>query len=181
MNLFLGGFMRYLYGLIIMMFSFIAIQAQDFKDNNVWRVPLAVGVLLVRDNHVFMLKRNYRDWGFGVLAEKIKQGETFRKAAIRTAQEEANVQIDENDLQFLCAVHYKTDSAYSCPLLLFFTTEKWEGTPINHQPKRHSEAEWIDINSPSIQLAPAEKEVLEILYSKINTSLPSPGYLEDGW
>ena len=46
-----------------MMLSCISVQAENGKDKNACRVPLAVGVLLVRDsdNHVFMLKRNYRD------------------------------------------------------------------------------------------------------------------------
>ncbi len=147
-------------------------------DKTDWHVPLAVGVLLIQQDEVFLLKRAYKDWGYGVVAGELKKGETFRHAAARHVEKEVGVKVKPTDLKFVCFVHYKTENTKESPLVFFFSTEKWYGKPFNKEPGRHSEAEWFSLNQLPTHLAPGEDRVFET-YKKYGAN-PN-AYLENGW
>lgn len=143
-----------------------------------WHVPIAVGVLLIQENQVFLIKRTYKDWGFGAITGELNQGETLRQAAIRYVEKKTGVVIDEIDLKFLCFVHYKTEDEREAPLVFFFSAHTWMGEPFNKESNRHSEARWMNLDQLPDHLAPGEDLVFDV-YKNIGTN-PNV-YLERGW
>ncbi len=143
-----------------------------------WNVPIGVGVLLIKENQVFLVKRAYKDWGFGVIAGILKKEETLRQSAIRHVEKEAGIVLNESDLNFVCCVHYKTNDDKDAPLVFFFSTQNWMGEPFNKEPERHSETKWFDLNQLPDHLAPGEDQV----FHSYKTAGPHPyAYLESGW
>ena len=102
-----------------------------------WHVPIGVGVLLVKEDQVFLVKRAYKDWGFGVVAGELKKGETLRQAAVRHVEKEVGVSMSASDLQFVCVVHYKTENEKEGPLVFFFSRKAGQ--------EKHSTKNRIDI------------------------------------
>ncbi|HXF28290.1 MAG TPA: NUDIX domain-containing protein [Chlamydiales bacterium] len=143
-----------------------------------WHVPIGVGILIMKEGKVLMLKRAYKNWGFGVVAGELEKGESLRQSIVRHAKKEVGINIQENDVRFLCVVHYKTQNAKEAPVVFFFTTEKWVGEPFNKEPERHSEWGWFDIHQHPDHLAPGEKLVLDAYK---NRGITSVVYVESGW
>jgi ADP-ribose pyrophosphatase YjhB (NUDIX family) len=143
-----------------------------------WHVPIAVGVLILKEDRIFMLKRIYKDWGYGVVAGELKKGETLPQSVVRYAKKEVGITIDKDDLSFLCFVHYKTEDEKESPVVFFFTTKKWIGDPFNKEPEKYSEARWFNLNQLPDHLAPGENLVLDAYkYPKC----PREVYFERGW
>jgi 8-oxo-dGTP diphosphatase len=142
-----------------------------------WHVPIGVGILVVREEQVLLLKRAYIDWGYGVIAGELEKGETLRQSAIRHAEKEAGVTTDEDNLRFICSVHYKTTDTSEAPLVFFFSTEKWSGSPYNKEPHRHSEMRWFPLDQLPEHLAPGEDLVLRAY----KCPEKNEGYYERGW
>lgn len=141
-----------------------------------WHVPIGVGVLLIRENQVFLLKRAYKDWGFGVVTGELNQGETLRQSAIRHVEKEVGVLINESDLNFVGFVHYNTEHTNEAPLVFFFSAQNWTGEPFNKQPERHNEVGWFNLQLLPAYLAPGE----DLVFDAYKTC-SSNAYLERGW
>jgi ADP-ribose pyrophosphatase YjhB (NUDIX family) len=140
--------------------------------------PVGVGVLLVRQDQVFLLKRAYKDWGFGVVAGVLGKEETLRQSAIRHVEKEVGIKLKESDLNFVCCVHYKPEDDEEAPLVFFLSTENWTGEPINKEPDRHDQAQWFPLDLLPSHLAPSE----DLVFSTYKTCGPNPNaYLERGW
>ena len=64
--------------------------------------PVAVHLLLVKDDRVLLLKRyntGYEDGNYSVVAEHIDGGEDLKTAMIREAREEAGIEVSHANLE----------------------------------------------------------------------------------
>jgi 8-oxo-dGTP diphosphatase len=105
---------------------------------------LAVFVLLIKDEKIFLLRRQNTGWADGMLtvpSGHVDAGETVTQAAIKEVREEAGVHIDESDLQFM-HVQYVHDVYVN----FYFKTEKWEGEPYVAEPDLASEGFWRSLD-----------------------------------
>ncbi len=101
-----------------------------------FKLRLGVHLLLIKEDKILLLRRfntGYMDGNYSLIAGHIDGNETVRSAAIREAKEEAGVDINENDLTFLHAMHRLGNSE---SLDLFFNVKKWKGEPKNTEPER---------------------------------------------
>jgi 8-oxo-dGTP diphosphatase len=155
----------------------ISEETQQLKKT-AWHVPIGVGVLMIKEDRVLMLKRAYKDWGFGVVAGELNKGETLRQAAVRHVEKEIGVTINEQHLNFLCFVHYKTEDNKESPLVFFFSVQDWLGEPFNKEPDKHSEIAWFNIDQLPDHLAPGEDLVFDAYKGAGSNHNP---YLERGW
>ena len=102
----------------------------------------AVFVILERDNKLFFLRRANTGWADGMLtipAGHVDQGDQITEAAIKEAKEEACVDINAEDLEFV-HVDYLRDEYTN----FYFRARKWTGEPTLGEPDLASEAIWID-------------------------------------
>ena len=102
----------------------------------------AVFVILERDNKIFFLRRANTGWADGLLnipAGHVDKGYQPREAAVKEAKEEACVDIEIEDLEF---VH--TDFLRDKYSNFYFKAKKWKGEPAIGELHLSSEAIWID-------------------------------------
>lgn len=115
-----------------------------------YKIPAYVGIILKKDNHVLLVKRTNTDWASGYWnfpGGLLEEHETLMQAAIREAQEEIGVTIIPSDLTLVQVLHVKKSEKNTKDIFGFgFLAEKWNGTPINNEPHRHSEIGWFDLD-----------------------------------
>lgn len=107
---------------------------------------LAVQVMLLRGDQTLLLKRQntgYEDGNYGFPAGHIEFGETVISAAVREANEEAGVDIEESDLQVTGVMHRIHRVTY---VDFFLTCYKWSGEPFNREPEKCSELKWVKLD-----------------------------------
>lgn len=104
----------------------------------------AVFVILEQDNKVFFLRRADTGWADGLLtipAGHVDKGDQVRESAIKETKEEACVDVEAEDLEFV-HVDYLRDEYTN----FYFKAKKWSGEPKLGEPNLASEAIWIDMN-----------------------------------
>jgi ADP-ribose pyrophosphatase YjhB (NUDIX family) len=131
-------------------------------------------VLFYRNGQVLLLRRfntGWKDGWFSVVAGHVEAGESVRSAAMREAQEEAGVSIDEDDLDLVHVVHRLSDSER---LSFFFRARQWQGEPFNSEPDKCDLMDWFDIDN----LPPGIVDYVAHALAQIEEAQP---YSDFGW
>jgi ADP-ribose pyrophosphatase YjhB (NUDIX family) len=119
----------------------------------------AVFVILERDNKVFFLRRANTGWADGLLtlpAGHVDKGSQVREAAIKETKEEAGVDIEIDDLEFV-HVDYLRDEYTN----FYFKATKWTSEPKLGEPHLASEAVWIDKDNLPDDVTPQLKRLFK--------------------
>ena len=113
----------------------------------------AVMLLLTRekDNQeeiLFQKRKNtgYCDGFFDLSASgHVEKNESMKHAMCREAKEELGININENDLEFVCMIHKNTNGViyYNG----YFKAKKWIGEPKINEPEKNEKLQWININN----------------------------------
>jgi 8-oxo-dGTP diphosphatase len=116
--------------------------------------PLAVHILLLRDDQVLMLRRQntgYADGQFSLVAGHVTHGETVVQGAIREAKEEVGIDLSEDDLRFELVMHRRDD----CERIdFFFSAVHWSGKVTNAEPDKCSELIWCSPDDLPVDTVP---------------------------
>ena len=111
-----------------------------------------------------MMKRKntgFRDGMYSLVAGHIDEGENFREAMIREAEEEVGIELEENNLDTTTVMHRKSGDAVYVDI--FFVTEDWEGEPSNEEPEKCGDLKWVNRNDlPENTIDYVEKVVEEM-------------------
>lgn len=87
----------------------------------------------------------------------VEEDESFVKTIIREAKEEIGIEVKEEDLKFLSLYHsYKTNH-----VLLFFTVDKYKGTPSILEPEKDGGLKWFDIENLPENTIPYLPQILD--------------------
>ena len=141
----------------------------------------AVFLLLTRekDNHeevLFQKRKNtgYCD-GFYDLSSSghVEANESMKHAMCREAREELGIDINEDELEFVCMIH-KHSSDGLIYYNGYFKANKWYGEPIINEPEKNEELKWIDINNLPTNIVNDRVIAIENYKSNIK-------YSEYGW
>ncbi|MFQ6871806.1 NUDIX hydrolase [Romboutsia timonensis] len=112
-----------------------------------FQMPVAVHLLLVKDNKVLLLRRfntGYEDGNYSVVARHVDSDEDLKTAMIREAKEEAGIEITPNNINFASVMHRKSDDER---IDFFFIADSWEGEITNMEPQKCDDLSWFDINN----------------------------------
>jgi len=115
---------------------------------------LAVQIVLRRGNQTLLLKRQntgYEDGNYGLPAGHIEIGETVKSAAVREANEEIGIHIEESDLQVFGVMHRTNDVTY---VDFFLECTTWSGDIYNREPEKCSGLSWTDISQLPSNMVP---------------------------
>lgn len=86
----------------------------------------------------------------------LEKGESLSMALVREAKEEINLDIKE-DLRLISVVHpYKEDY-----INVFFTTDKYEGTPTIMEPNKCDDLQWFDLNELPENITTRNRNVIK--------------------
>ncbi|MDR2782195.1 MAG: NUDIX domain-containing protein [Holosporaceae bacterium] len=97
---------------------------------------VAVYLLLKRgDETLLSLRQNtgYRDGNWSVVAGHVEEGEGVIDAIIREAKEEADIDIERDDLKVVHVMYYYDDRPY---VIFFIDCEKYSGEIRNAEPHK---------------------------------------------
>ncbi len=134
-------------------------------------------LVLIKDNKVLLSKRQntgYSDGEYSVVAGHLEPGETFTKAIIREAKEEAGIDLDQEKLVVLHVQHCKSDINASERVHVYFTAKKWKGKIINKEAQKCEYFKWFGFDNLPSNIVPHVREA--ILNIKKNVF-----YSEQGW
>jgi 8-oxo-dGTP diphosphatase len=130
-------------------------------NENPFRLVPDVSLLLLKDNHVYLVLRSntgYQDGMYGLPAGHKDQGETARVGACREAHEEVGVIVDPDHLQCVSVVHRRDhDERVS----FFFLATEWQGEPFNKEPEKHESAGWFALEALPENTMPFMRHGLE--------------------
>lgn len=129
---------------------------------------LTVGLLLIQNNKILMMKRKntgYMDGMYAFVAGHVEDGESLKQAMIREAKEEADIILNENDLEYICGIREKSHCKY---INFFFKAEKYEGIPKIMEKDKCEKIEWIDIDNIPENTIEAEKRAIYNYFNKIS-------------
>jgi mutator protein MutT len=131
--------------------------------NNKHQVHVASYVLFRRENQILLMRRantGYEDGKYSLPSGHIEAGEFPDAAAIREAQEEVGVKIQ--DLRFKLVMY--SDDNYVC---FFFETTKWEGEIRNCEEDKCDDIGWFGLEALPPNLTPEVAQALENYQKKV--------------
>ena len=135
-----------------------------------FRLRAAVYVFLEKDGKFFFMRRKNTGWmdgKYGLPAGHLESGETIHAAAIREAKEEAGVDIDEKDLEFVHVSHRISDHDY---IDFCFLVTKWIGEPYIAEQDKAGEMQWFSKTDLPDSVIPHVREVIDMYNKKISFS-----------
>ena len=141
----------------------------------------AVMLLLTRKNNnqeeiLFQKRKNtgYCDGFYDLSASgHVDENESMKHAMCREAKEELGIDINVEDLEFVCMIH-KISNDGVIYYNGYFKANKWNGEPIINEPEKNEELKWIDINNLPTNIV--DDRVIAIENYKNNIK-----YSEYGW
>ena len=127
--------------------------------------PVAVHLLLVKDDRVLLLKRyntGYEDGNYSVVAGHIDGGEDLKTAMIREAREEAGIEVSHANLEVVGVIPSKGDREY---IHSFLKASVWSGEVTNMEPDKCNDLRWFDLNALPDNTIPYVRRAIENYYS----------------
>ena len=125
------------------------------------RLPVAVHIFFLRENHVLLLRcanTGYEDGNYSVVAGHLDGGESVTQAAIREAQEEVGVLLRPADLTVVGVMHRVANDER---VDFFLVATTWDGTHENHEPEKCSELRWCALDALPANTIPYVRTALE--------------------
>ena len=119
-----------------------------------FRLPVAVHLLLTEDERILLLRRfntGYEDGNYSVVAGHVDGGEELRSAMVREAREEAGIDISPSTLRVVGVMHLMGDREY---VSFFLHTSEWSGEVVNAEPHKCDDLSWFEDRQPTRQHDP---------------------------
>lgn len=132
-------------------------------------------LVLIRDEQILLIRRyqtDFEDGNYSMIAGHVDEGETFTKAIIREAGEEANLGLKAEDIKVAHIMHRK--SIDSERVDVFFVADHWEGEPQNKEPNKCDDMSWFSLDQLPDNTIPYIKQVIDNIRRNIF-------YSEHGW
>ncbi len=145
-----------------------------------FRVPCAVMLMLMRETktceEILLQKRQNTGFADGFYdfsaSGHVEDNESMKVAMCREAKEELNIDINQEDLEFICLIHKNISRGIY--VNVYFKAIKWSGTPIINEPNKNAEIKWFNIKDLPENLINDRIEAIHNYKSNIK-------YCEYGW
>ena len=102
----------------------------------------------------------------------VEDMENFVTAAVRELKEETGIVANPKDLRHLITQHRKSEDHIRVDV--FFTVDKWQGTPKNIESDKHSDIKWLNLNK-------LPGNIMDYTLHGIQQALQGKAYAEFGW
>jgi 8-oxo-dGTP diphosphatase len=135
-------------------------------------------LVLIKENKVLLSRRfntGYEDGKYSMIAGHLEKGETFTKAIIREAKEEAGLIIKPEDLEIVHIMHRDNGRAENNEYIdTFILAKKWKGTIEIKEKNKCDDLSWFDLDNLPENILPHVRLALYNMKNKIF-------YSEYGW
>jgi 8-oxo-dGTP diphosphatase len=135
-------------------------------------------VVFFQSTQILLLRRantGYEDGNYSLVAGHVENGESFSQCAIREAQEEAGIVIQEHDLEEVHTMYRKKTGENSTERIdVFFRAKKWGGTIKNMEPTKCDHLSWFDVTS-------LPKNTIPYIRKAIGNIVTNTRFSEYGW
>jgi ADP-ribose pyrophosphatase YjhB (NUDIX family) len=129
----------------------------------------SVYALLIQNNEILLnLRKNtgWRDNYYGLPSGHINKNETIFKATLREINEEIGIKAKPENLIFVHVMHRHEKDNFEY-VDFFFVLKKWQGKPINNEPKKSSHIKWFNIDTLPKNIVPNIKTGIDNYRKKI--------------
>ncbi|MEK7570755.1 MAG: NUDIX domain-containing protein [Patescibacteria group bacterium] len=136
------------------------------KAKQRFTVRAAVYLVLIRDNHILLLRRfntGWKDGWYSLVAGHLDGDETVFQAMMREAKEEAGLTIEEKDLSVVHVMHRNVDIEY---VDFYLAATAWEGSPHIGEPEKCDDLRWFSLDSLPKNLTENVRQTLEQMKEK---------------
>jgi len=114
-------------------------------------LPAYVGIILQKNNKVFLVQRHNTDWMPGhwnFPGGLVEKAEPLLDTAMRETKEEIGVLVQPDWFTLVHVIHVHASKTNTKDILgFYFLTQSWSGEPKNNEVQKHSDAAWFDINA----------------------------------
>lgn len=127
---------------------------------------VATNVLIERSGKLLLSRRQNKGWGDGLLCipgGHVEPDETVTRAALREAQEELGLNLQPEDLTYLCTEVKNVSGKFYISAEFIVKTDQ---EPVNNEPNQCSELVWVDPNNLPDDVIPNFRNIIEKAYLK---------------
>lgn len=148
------------------------------KKKERFMTPSAVFAVIIKDNKILLQKRKntgYRDGYYDFAATgHVENLEKLTTATSRELKEELNIDVDENNLEFMTMMHRKDLIFGTIYYDSYFLVKEYKGTPIVNEPEKCEEIKWFPLDKLPENLIDDRACALENYFNNVS-------YAEYGW
>ena len=131
----------------------------------------AVYLFLRKDNQILLSRRfqtGFADGQYSFVSGHLEGDETLREAMIREAKEEANIDLNLDDLKMIHTLHRSSKNNDKERIDIFFRAQKWNGEIKNMEEDKCDDLGWFTLDDLPDNIVPYVRQTLEnILEGKI--------------
>ena len=167
-------------GIFLITFS-SGFNLQNVTAKEYYKTASTASMLIIRENEekeeeICLQLRENTGWMDGcwdtAVTGHVKKGESLKKAAIRECKEEADIDVTEDDLEFVCLNHNNLEIVgdHYC---IYFKIKKFDGEIKIGEPDKCADIKWFKIKSLPLNIVPMHKPAIESylngnLYNQLN-------------
>jgi len=118
-----------------------------------FKIVPASYLVLMKDKQILMMRRfntGFQDGRYSLVSGHLDGNETFKQCMIREAKEEAGIDIKEEDMEIVHAMHRREMSnpvEIRERMDIFIKVEKWQGEIKNMEPQKCDDLSWFPPNN----------------------------------
>ena len=130
----------------------------------------AVYIILEKAGKILLARRcntGYQDGNYNVPSGHVEEGEYPKAAIIREAKEEINIDLVEDDLEFVHASYRLPHDETGNRVDLFFRASHWSGELMNAEPYKCDDLRWFDPYDLPENMTPHVAAIIGYIQKKI--------------
>ncbi len=125
-----------------------------------FNVYATIGLILLYKGKVLLMKRcntGYMDGKYALISGHLEGGESLKKAMVREAKEEINVDVKESDLNYACVIRRGDNNNY---FNFYLSCQNFKGDIKNNEPEKCEEIKWFDLNALPQEMIPNDRKAI---------------------
>lgn len=130
-------------------------------------VKLTVGLILINDNKVLLMRRcntGYMDGMYALVSGHVEARESLKQAIVRESNEEVGIKIDLDKVDYVTMIRDGNDNeAY---INFFLVTNEYSGVPSICEPNKCDDLKWFDLDNLPVNMIPADRRALNNYFDK---------------
>ena len=142
----------------------------------------AVYLLLEQNGKILIGRRcntGYQDGNYNLPSGHVENGELPKAATIREAKEEINIDLTEEDIEFVHVSYRPPHDETGNRVDLFFHATRWSGKLMNAEPHKCDDLRWVHPRDLPANMTPHVAAIIGYIWDGIRYSEFDADFLKD--